>query len=531
MPQLTSKIDFFESLKLDASYKNTVLFNSYADRDAVFDGRIYKSLDNQSYVRRDKGYIRCSLSMNEAKTITYLRFYNPNYEGRYVYCFVTSQEYVNDGTTDIRFEVDRFMTYCGSLNVLQCYVEREHSTTDVTGSHTLGEPVPFGNLVSVSSDDTVSYQILGNTDRKSKQVVILTTYNAGGEFKPGQLRDNVYGGTFLKVFPVNTTEEVKALNDWLEKIVNANLIDSIIGAYQLSGCFLVSESDTFDNTENRLAIKMKSNFGTGQLPCGYTPKNKKLYCYPYNYLEVSDGSNKGEYRWEYFNDISNGEVSSYFVLFANVTNGMPAFSLVPYDYKGGYDEPQVKDWGGTAKSGLFDERVDMNLYTPVSFNVDSFKAWLAQNMGGAVPALNMVGTLATGVASGNVLGTGLTLGNQLLNFAQEKIKPPTSKGQANGNVMAMTNHLLPFFISKSVNYDTARMIDDFFTVYGYQTNRVKVPNINKRPHWNYVKTANANLSGNIPKSDLDIMTNAFNNGITFWRNITEIGDYSLDNTV
>ena len=39
------------------------------------------------------------------------------------------------------------------------------------------------------------------------------------------------------------------------------------------------------------------------------------------------------------------------------------------------------------------------------------------------------------------------------------------------------------------------------------------------------------LTGDLPAKDAEAIINIFDNGITFWNNIDEVGNYSLDNTV
>ena len=45
-----------------------------------------------------------------------------------------------------------------------------------------------------------------------------------------------------------------------------------------------------------------------------------------------------------------------------------------------------------------------------------------------------------------------------------------------------------------------------------------------------MKTRYCMLSGDMPESAEDAIRTIFNNGITFWKNPGEIGDYSLDNS-
>lgn len=66
-------------------------------------------------------------------------------------------------------------------------------------------------------------------------------------------------------------------------------------------------------------------------------------------------------------------------------------------------------------------------------------------------------------------------------------------------------------------------------MYGYLTNERKVPNIDNRPYWNYVKTIGANIEADIPQGDLLAINNMFDNGITLWHNTNYFLDYTKNN--
>ena len=68
-------------------------------------------------------------------------------------------------------------------------------------------------------------------------------------------------------------------------------------------------------------------------------------------------------------------------------------------------------------------------------------------------------------------------------------------------------------------------------MFGYKINNVKVPNITGRRNWNYVKTIDCNVDGDIPQTDLNIIKTMFNNGVTLWHNPNNIYNYSLDNSI
>ena len=68
-------------------------------------------------------------------------------------------------------------------------------------------------------------------------------------------------------------------------------------------------------------------------------------------------------------------------------------------------------------------------------------------------------------------------------------------------------------------------------MYGYATHRVKIPNISARPHWNYVKTIDANIVGSVPVESMSKIRSIFDKGVTFWKNGDNVGNYNLDNSV
>lgn len=66
-------------------------------------------------------------------------------------------------------------------------------------------------------------------------------------------------------------------------------------------------------------------------------------------------------------------------------------------------------------------------------------------------------------------------------------------------------------------------------MYGYKVNEVKIPNITGRTNWNYVKTQECNILGDIPQEDMQTLKNIFNSGVTFWHNPSTFLDYSQNN--
>jgi hypothetical protein len=83
----------------------------------------------------------------------------------------------------------------------------------------------------------------------------------------------------------------------------------------------------------------------------------------------------------------------------------------------------------------------------------------------------------------------------------------------------------------SCRREYAVMIDSFFSMFGYKVNEVKVPNITGRSNWNFVKTKQCNVLGNIPQEDLDEIKAMFDSGITIWHKTAYFLDYSQNNPI
>ena len=85
------------------------------------------------------------------------------------------------------------------------------------------------------------------------------------------------------------------------------------------------------------------------------------------------------------------------------------------------------------------------------------------------------------------------------------------------------------FYKMSIKQEYAKIIDDFFSMFGYKVNEVKIPNVTGRQNWNYVKTIDANILGDLPQEDMQKLKDIFNSGVTFWHNPNTFLDYSQSN--
>lgn len=96
---------------------------------------------------------------------------------------------------------------------------------------------------------------------------------------------------------------------------------------------------------------------------------------------------------------------------------------------------------------------------------------------------------------------------------------------SNFNLMGFTIY------EKFIKPEYAKRIDAYFDKYGYAQRSMYVPERQNRNHWSYLKTTGCNIKGNINNTDLVTIKTIYDNGITTWNNLEEVGHYELDNRV
>ena len=168
-------------------------------------------------------------------------------------------------------------------------------------------------------------------------------------------------------------------------------------------------------------------------------------------------------------------------------------------------------------------------YPQLNYSTDQFTNWQTQNglnnkiqqVGGIINSVSGAGTLATSLTSmmaggfGDGAGRDLTMGAnqyvggmlQTLGAMQQKylasLVPPQFEGNLNsGDVFSSTEEITFRFNWMSIREERAKGIDQFFEMYGYRINRLGEIQTNTRSNWNYIKTIDINILGDIPQNDM-----------------------------
>ena len=498
----STNIKILKNVPLDNTYKHTLFFESSTLQYNYFMSLTKHSLSQQTYQRVKKGSARIGLKAEDLYDCNYMMFQNTNFGTKWFYAFITSVEYINNTVSEITFEIDVMQTWYFDYTLKECFVEREHSTTDVAGDNIVSEPIDIGDIVCGGTGSTGKFN--------SYVAVIATAFGGtdddGNNIPTGGTVGGLFTGLDYVAGRIDNAEQVNALIDFLAVATEANKVDSITSIWVMPSVFYTS-----DATPVVEVAKIAKNTKIGS----YTPRNKKLLTFPYNYLGVDCGNNSAIYRYEWF-DSEDGKCG--FMMNSCVAPNTE-ISLVPADYNG-------DDFN-------YVEKLVMKGFPQVGYSIDAFRAWVAQESTGQF--LTLFGSsmgVGAGIASGNLVGAGLGavgMAHSMNNIVLATNRPPQARGNNGSSVDVSTRTKDFYFRYMHISPQYARIIDDFFDVYGYATQRVKVPNISARPQWNYTKTKDCVIVGSLPADDMRKICGIFNSGVTFWKNGANVGNYSLNN--
>lgn len=516
-PNTTIKL--YSGIPLDNSYKNTLYFATLSAQNSYFHGGISKyTLARQSYQRVERGRMRVELLADNIYDCNYLAFQNENFGNKWFYAFITGVEYVNNTTSEITFEIDVMQTWYFDYELLDSFVEREHTNNDTIGANLVDEGLDTGEYVlgNVSQFDMGDYAIVMLTNEWWEDAPQPSTVPFIWHHDIGTMRSGTLQGVHYYQYDIDSSG-LSALRTDLNVFNGEGKTSSILGIFLMPKKFITS-----GDTPNHWVDSVAKQYGAFE---GYTPRNNKLYTFPYNFLYVSNMCGKSAvFPYEFF-----GSNNCSFYIVGSTTSNMELM-LFPLNYK------------GSGNTENLDEGLPLKGFPQCSFTIDTYKAWLAQNSATqGLSALQSMGAMGAGfagllsetvkpmIAGGMVLGGLSSILNLVAKRMDRSVQPTQTQGNDNATVLACDRKLTYVYMNKHIRGEYARIIDNFFTMYGYATKRVKTPNIHARQRWTYTKTVGCNIKGQCPVKHLEKIISIYDNGITFWVNPSEVGNYSLAN--
>lgn len=501
-PNTTIKL--YKDVPMDRDYKHTLYFENIDKQNEYFhsggSGTI-AVLNHNYYTRVNRGKIRVQLPIGECYSCNYMAFNNESFRNKWFYAFVTSVEYLNNETVELTFELDVMQTYFFDVTLLESFVERQHSVTDNVGDNLVSEELEIGDIIC---NDVVKSAYFDDYS------IILARAGTQDEEPPvGGYHSGLYSGVKYIIANMNNEQDVSNFTEYLQSIVNANQQESVVSLFMMPSHF--ASNDALPKSEVAQIPKPNSISGYNNL------RNNKLLTYPYKYLAVECGNNSATYRYEWFetNNCNFAEIGNM--------SCNPRIALVPFGYN-----------GTTSDELNYTEKLVMEGFPQIAFSIDAFRAFLAQEASGTMlNGLTSVAALTGGALTGNALGTvsgAFGLANTINSIVHVANRPNQAKGTNSGSIEVATRTKAFYFKDMQIQPQYAKIIDDYFSFFGYAQRQVMIPNRNARPHWTYLKTRNCNINGDAPSDDLEKLVSIYDKGITFWNNYAEVGNYSLNNS-
>lgn len=493
-------------------------FDSISEQSSYFMSRAIQKNFDFTYQRKDN-MIRVPFHIDSLWNCNYVMYQNTNFTNKWFYAFVTKMEYASQNCTHVYIKTDVFQTWLFNHSLRSSLVLREHVSDDSRYKHTLPDYFIDSDYTAYISDSILpndwgfSASNAADAENNYYALFIMSDYIEGwtmgsAMFVSGAMQPAI----FLVCELSDMWEVVNAINEdgKASAVCYTGMIPkAIANRYQLNpteqvGWFLQGSNDDAYGTWATF------NDWGGALD-GYTPKNNKLYCYPYNYIMLSN--NDGQIvnlKCENFHDTSYLQFNIYCTIGADTQ-----VCVAPVGY---------------CKTGVnFDYAITIANFPETAFITDSYANYVALNKNALI--FNMVTSAlnsAAAVASGNVAGV-TPIASQAVSDADAQNKPDAIKGHLSGNMQVYSGACDITFNRVCLRAELLEAIDKYFDRYGYFVNELKTPDLKSRPAWNYIKTQNCCIVGDCPQSDINELKAMYDNGLTIWHSPYNVGNYYQNN--
>lgn len=493
-----SIIKIYSGINWDNTYNDIVLFNDSSARQNYLNTHLVDTYTNCSIVKSGKS-IKITEQLNKLLPANYLSFQNPSQLGepdKNFYAFITGINYININTVEIEYEIDWVQSYLFDIVFESCFVEREHVNDDTPGKHTIPEGLEVGEYVS----DGVTHKIY-NTG------ILIWEADYENGTVVGNIATMLKGTTWGKSFLGAALDYLSHLKETPELVPLITMCPLSMFTETAGGSPKIMSPDTINGPKVDKIFRLNDD--------EYVAVNNKLMTSPYKFITLDNfGGQVEQYQYENFNDMT----PTFQVTGTPLPR--PVMMCSPINYKNSQEGYGVTG-GFTQQAVIFDQ------FPQVGWTSDTYRFYMGQYVSQAVATLGSMLTVGVSAASGNIpgvlIGGGALASNAMSNVLfveQEKVKQLHSRQYNSGTgegAMEALNDNIGFRITQfAVRPEIAKIIDQYFTRYGYRVNTVKVPNTTGRARFNYVKTRNARVGGTIPIDTRVIIEKAMDNGVTFW---------------
>lgn len=541
-PNTTLKL--LKNVPLDTTYQNTLYWeSSNSGKQAqtnYFNSKVKYSTPANTYQRVNKGVLRYPLNANYLYDCNYCMFQN-SYFGysKWFYAFITKVEYVNENMSEVYYTLDPIQSWYFDFVLNKTFIARSHTTTDPIYTPRPAESRDLGHTSNYSAHTAIHHSDMA--------YMLVTTSSSIGR----QVRriNRTYSGLYTWC-----TNSLSTLNEKLNKAMSEG-DDTVVTIYQYPTDWQPNLDNSYSETQREVSLYYSkvTDFKLSNTLSDYTPRNKILYNYPYNRIVVNNNAGQSaEYHIEDFQNPASGTIQ--FREWATVYPS-PCSQLMPYNYK--------------MLLNNYMDALSLNYNQQVAWKTDTYNTWLVANSNknaqARVSAINtrnvgiIGGAVTTAIGAGVAVATGLTgagavagvsmmaggvtsilssltqANNTVNELTAQKEDMQAIPDQAGGQIASdslngATGKVGYDIYQVTVGRSVLQRLDDYYDRFGYPINAIQTVNLKARPHWTYIQTVGCTVTGSVPAEDMNVICKIHDNGITYWANPNEVGNYSLDNS-
>lgn len=492
-PSAGTTVRLYSGIPIDPTYQNVLKFPNVEAQKSYFETRnLVKVFNNFAYIT-ESSTIRVAVNREKLFNVNYVAFQNTNYGDKWFYAFVDGLDYYSPNATGIRVTLDLFASWQFELAFGKSFIIREHTNDDRVGANTIPENVELGPYITTSERDYLSGDL--------RLYMFSTEKGTAGAWQPPSLFGGVPVSCYTADYGSLSDDALALLKqdiDFLTADMKADAIISIFTAPQS-----LVNPETASTNGKTVAAPPRT--------LAYTPRNNKLYCYPFcNLVLMADGQSI-ELRYELFDGTPQLKIYAAFGCDSQVV-------MYPLNYEG---IPNATQYEVLLKS-----------WPTLPWIINAWQNWIANNKAQIVSNVVKGGVaLAATVATGGMMsataaavsmantasGAASGIADSLAAVYNASNMPDQMHGTAAAGDVNAYRGLSGFkTMCRTIRPEYAEKIDDYFSMYGYKTNKLKYPNITGREKWNFVQTPNAIIYGDCPKIVIDTMKTALIGGVTFW---------------
>lgn len=519
-----SIIYILSGVECDRDYNHVKWFNSRAEQQSyMLDHRI-KTYDKCYYVR--DGIVNIDAWADDIYSANYMMFQNSAFSDKWFYAFITEVRYENNRTAEVHYTIDLWQTWWMDCKVGECFVEREHVLDDTVGLHTIPEGLEYGELV-VSEESLLtdfSYNVVYGCE-----IVISEAQLQPIENQPTWYDKPVLGKVF-QGSKIGFTEDPDKLLKFLNSLITAGYTNTILQVFTIP-------RDLKPVSESSVTSKIKELPEIPSAFDSYKPHNNKLYCSPYSdYLVFAPTGDNMVLHPELFSNTPA-------VFIRGNTGTQPQVIISPRQYKGtkatDYSKGFTLNYGekGSFMYDAYQAEIASYGFTQITDNLPQGSTDLGLTLGALAKyssrvvssTSNAISGYVQGGAGGAITSAGAGILDSLAQYSKDTHDTSRLSGASGGSILWSNQLKDARCYVKQIREEYARTIDQFFDMYGYKVNRVKRPQMDGRPSWNYIKCKNVALTGKIPVDAEMLIKSVIENGVTFWK--TTFHNYSANNKI